>query len=132
MPQPLQRGRVITNDEVYMGYANVASLQIGGPYGTDAVRERAEGRGQREEARARLFVCRPARAAEEPACATKILSRIARLAYRRPVNAADVQTLMEFYADGRRDGGTFEAGVQFALERMLVDPDFLLARVSRP
>ena len=23
LPQPLQRGRVITNDEVYMGYANV-------------------------------------------------------------------------------------------------------------
>ncbi len=75
----------------------------------------------------------PARACgEETACATKILSRIARLAYRRPVNAADVQTLMKFYEDGRRDGGTFEAGVQFALERMLVDPDFLLARLSRP
>ena len=32
LPQPLQRGRVITNDEVYMGHANVASVQIGGPY----------------------------------------------------------------------------------------------------
>ena len=39
LPQPLQRGRVITNDEVYMGYANVAAIQIGGPYGTDAVQE---------------------------------------------------------------------------------------------
>ena len=37
---------------------------------------------------------------------------------------------MTFYEDSRRDGGTFEAGVQFALERMLVDPDFLL-RVYR-
>ena len=71
-----------------------------------------------------------ARASEERGCATKIISRIARLAYRRPVNAADVQTLMKFYEEGRRDGGTFEAGVQFALERMLVDPDFLL-RVYR-
>jgi hypothetical protein len=58
------------------------------------------------------------------------MSRTARLAYRRPVNAADVQTLMTFYEDGRRDGGSFESGVQFALERMLVDPDFLL-RVYR-
>jgi hypothetical protein len=41
-----------------------------------------------------------------------------------------VQTLMAFYEDSRREGGTFEAGVQFALERMLVDPDFLL-RVYR-
>jgi hypothetical protein len=125
LPQPLQRGRVITNDEVYMGYANVASIQIGGPYGTDA----GQGKGQRSEGRSELLICRPARAAEETACATKIVSRIARLAYRRPVHAADVQTLMKFYEEGRH-GGTFEAGVQFALERMLIDPDFLL-RVYR-
>ncbi len=55
LPQPLQRGRVITNDEVYMDYANVASIQIGGPYGTDA----GQGRGQRAEGRNTLFVCRP-------------------------------------------------------------------------
>ena len=126
LPQPQQRGRVITNDEVYMDYANVAAVQVGGPYGTDA----AKGTGHRAEGRTSLFVCRPARASEEHACATKIVSRLARLAYRRPVNAADVQTLMAFYEDGRREGGTFETGVQFALERMLVDPDFLL-RVYR-
>jgi len=126
LPQPLQRGRVITNDEVYMDYANVAALQVGGPYGTHA----ENGSGQKVEGKGSLFVCRPARASEEKACATKILSRLGRLAYRRPVNAADVQTLMKFFDDGRREGGTFEAGVQFALERMLVDPDFLL-RVYR-
>ena len=32
LPQPLQRGRVIANDQVYMDYANVGSVQIGGPY----------------------------------------------------------------------------------------------------
>lgn len=122
LPQPLQRGRVITNDEVYMGYANVASVQIGGPYGTDG----GQSKGQRAEGKNTVFSCWPVRAADEPACATKILSRIARLAYRRPVTAGDMQTLMKFYEDGRRESGTFEAGVQFALERMLVDPDFLL------
>jgi mono/diheme cytochrome c family protein len=126
LPQPLQRGRVITNDEVYMNYANVAAVQIGGPYGTDA----RQGKGPRAESKNPLFVCRPSKTSEESACATKIVSRLARLAYRRPVNAADVQTLMTFYEDGRRNGGTFETGVQFALERMLVDPDFLL-RVYR-
>jgi hypothetical protein len=67
---------------------------------------------------------------DERGCASKIVARLARLAYRRPVNAADVQTLMKFYEQGRKDEGTFDAGVQFALERMLVDPDFLL-RVYR-
>ncbi len=77
-----------------------------------------------------MFVCEPKAPADERACATKILSRIARLAYRRPVTTADIEPLLTFFADGRRDGGSFEAGIQFALERMLVDPDFLL-RVHR-
>ncbi len=126
LPQPLQRGRVITNDEVYMGHAAVAAVQIGGPYSTEPLK----GGGRRAEGKDQVFICRPSDASDEKSCATKILSRIARLAYRRPVNTRDVQTLMTFFADGRRDGGTFESGIQFALERMLVDPDFLL-RVYR-
>src|SRR6185436_3357018 len=77
-----------------------------------------------------IFVCHPKAGADEHACATTILSRVARLAYRRPVTSADLRTLVEFFDSGRRDGDTFDAGIQFALERMLVDPDFLL-RVHR-
>ncbi|HEV3059242.1 MAG TPA: DUF1592 domain-containing protein, partial [Vicinamibacterales bacterium] len=102
--------------------ASVGSVLIGGPY-TKA--------GQAKDAHSRrvIFVCQPRLPAEERACATKILSRVARLAYRRPVTSRDVQTLVEFFDKGRRDG-TFDAGIQFALERMLVDPDFLL-RIHR-
>src|SRR5262249_15333668 len=50
--------------------------------------------------------------------------------YRRPVSTRDVQMLAEFYDTGRQEGASFDDGVQFALERMLVDPDFLL-RVHR-
>ncbi len=132
LPQPLQRGRVITNDQVYMDYANVGKVQIGGPY---TISESAKaGTAKRDEletpSRRAIFVCRPKLAGEERACATKILSRMARLAYRRPVTNRDVQTLVEFFDSGRNDGGNFDAGIQFALERMLVDPDFLL-RVHR-
>jgi len=123
LPQPLQRGRVIADDEVYMDYANVGSVQIGGPY-------KAAGPAKDTPSRRAIFVCQPGPGVEERACATKILSRMARLAYRRPVTKADVQTLLEFFDDGRRDGKSFDSGVQYALERMLVDPDFLL-RVHR-
>jgi hypothetical protein len=128
LPQPLQRGRVITNDEVYMGYANVAAVQIGGPYAAGT----ATASGNSSPTGGRVFTCRPSRPSEESACATKILSRLARLAYRRPVNKADIATLMSFFADGRRSSGNFEGGVQFALERMLVDPDFLLRVYREP
>jgi mono/diheme cytochrome c family protein len=123
IPQPLQRGRVLTNDQIYMDYASVGSVQIGGPY--DVVRAAAETPSRRA-----IFVCQPRLAAEEQPCASKILSRIARLAYRRPVTQADVQTLLTFFTSGRQGGGSFDAGIQFALERVLVDPDFLL-RVHR-
>jgi mono/diheme cytochrome c family protein len=123
LPQPLQRGRVITNDQIYMDYASVGSVQIGGPH-------RVTAPATDTPTRRKIFTCAPRLTSEETACATAILSRMARLAYRRPVTYADVRTLMTFFANGRRDGGSFDAGIQFALERMLVDPDFLL-RVYR-
>src|SRR5439155_11899123 len=123
LPQPLQRGRVIANDQVYMDYANAGAVQIGGPYTTT-------GAAKDTPSRRAIFVCRPQLASEERACATKIVSRMARLAYRRPVTKRDVQTLVEFFNTGRQEGGSFDAGIQFALERLLVDPDFLL-RVYR-
>src|SRR5437899_7756616 len=138
LPQPLQRGRVITDDQVYMGYANVGSVQIGGPYGRsgplvppkphsgEAGPVSPKPRSGEGGSRRAVFVCQPASAGEEKACATRILSRMARLAYRRPATNQDVQTLLEFFDKGRNQGGSFDTGIQFALERMLVDPDFLL------
>jgi len=139
LPQPLQRGRVITDDQVYMDYARVSSVQIGGPYQSVAsgfsrtTWDAAAADFNRipdTPSRRAIFVCHPNAAAQERACATKILSKIARLAYRRPLTDADTQTLLQFYDDGRRNSGTFESGIQFALERILVDPDFLL-RIHR-
>jgi mono/diheme cytochrome c family protein len=128
LPQPVQLGRVISNDQVYMDYANVASVQVGGPY-------QAQGPAKDTPSRRAIFVCQPPAAAAkntagERDCAATILSKIARLAYRRPVTQADTNTLLEFFNNGRQSGGSFDSGIQFALERMLVDPDFLL-RVYR-
>jgi hypothetical protein len=123
LPQPLQRGRVIANDEVYMGYANVGVVQIGGPFNVSTSPKDTPSRRA-------IFICTPRTVGQEIGCATTILSRMARRAYRRPVTNGDVQTLLEFFRTGRRDGGSFDAGIQYALERILVDPDFLL-RVHR-
>ena len=79
LPQPLQRGRVLTNDQIYMDYAGVGSVQIGGPYRVDRHRPNDT------PSRRAIFVCQPTVGADERACATRILSRMARLAYRRPV-----------------------------------------------
>jgi hypothetical protein len=80
--------------------------------------------------RGRIFVCRPPDASEESACASRILSNLARRAFRRPVNEKDLAPLMQFYNDGRRSG-TFERGIENAMVAMLASAKFLY-RVEQP
>ena len=116
----------------YHGNAAVERVEIAGPYDPD-------GPGD-TPSRRRLFSCRPANRSEvvdasatvgasEADCATEILTRLARRAYRRPPTDADVATLMRFYEAGRAERG-FEGGIQKAVERLLVAPEFLF-RVER-
>jgi len=103
----------------------VESVTIDGPY-------KAAGPGE-TPSRARIFVCRPGNASDaDESCAKKILSTLASRAYRRPVSAPDVQSLLGFYREGKAAGGSggFDAGIQRALERLLVDPEFLF-RIER-
>ncbi|HEY6509404.1 MAG TPA: DUF1592 domain-containing protein [Vicinamibacterales bacterium] len=75
--------------------------------------------------RRRIFVCRPATTSDETACARTILARLAGRAFRSPMTPADptVDTLLGFYRSGYELRG-FEAGIQYALARVLVDPRF--------
>ena len=82
----------------------------------------------------RVFVCRPApgaSSAEEDRCARQIVSTIARRAYRRPLTDEDVQPLLDFYKSGRASG-TFDAGIEAALRRILVSPDFIFRMERAP
>ena len=124
-PQPQQRGRLLANDDVYMDYQKVHSVAIGGPYGTVGIAEETP-------ARRAIFICHPEDGMAEEACATEILSRVARQAYRRPVEDSEVQGLLDFYDRGRQEGGSFDAGIQFALEFLLGDPAFLLRMYREP
>ena len=123
--QPRQTVFAVAINEMRDGNAAVEHVAIGGPYVST-------GPGDTPSRRA-VFTCRPSddTTAVEEACAREILSSLARRAYRRPVEPADVDTLLEFYRAGRGDGsGSFDAGLQLALERLLISPDFLF-RVER-
>ncbi|HEU0124160.1 MAG TPA: DUF1592 domain-containing protein [Bryobacteraceae bacterium] len=101
---------------------SVDYLQIGGPFN-------ASGPGD-TESRKTIFQCRPSAGQPETPCAQRILSTIARRAYRRPVTSADITPLMSLFALGRKDGGSFDAGIETALRAILVSPNFLF-RVER-
>jgi uncharacterized protein DUF1592/uncharacterized protein DUF1588/uncharacterized protein DUF1585/uncharacterized protein DUF1595 len=97
--------------------ARLTSVTIVGPYNP-------AGPGD-TPSRRRIFVCRPATTAREAACARTILTSLARRGYRGMQTPANVQVLVDFYQKGRADGGTFEQGIEFALRRLLVSPEFL-------
>src|SRR5262245_4470782 len=73
LPKPPQRGRTIANDNDYMGYANVGSVQIGGPYKTVRLKPDTTTATTAAPSRDAILICHPQSRAEETACATKIL-----------------------------------------------------------
>ena len=127
LPQMPFRGRGINNDERYMGYALLRSIDIAGPHEVYASGEDLDTQSRQE-----IFVCHPRRGAEAEACATEILSRMARRGYRRSATDGEVQTLLEFFHMGQEEGGSFDAGIQFALERLLSSPAFLFRVYEDP
>ncbi len=75
-------------------------------------------------ARQKIFICKPASPAEERPCAEKIVSNLARHAFRRPVKDEDIAPLMRFYDRVSKTDG-FEAGVRESLAAILASPNFL-------
>jgi hypothetical protein len=121
--QPPQTGFGRTTNEYYHGNPAVEVVSITGPYhATHAVDS---------PSRRKVYVCTPKDAKDEEPCATKILSTLARRAYRRPVEEADVKTLLAFYREGRK-GGSFDDGIQRGIERILVAPSFLFRIENEP
>ena len=121
--QPRQVGFALAINEMPDSNPRLGGIEITGPYDIT-------GPGD-TPSRQRIFSCYPKRASRaiETDCAREILSRLGRLAYRRSLTSTDIDTLVEFFERGR-DGGTFETGIQFALERLLADPDFVF-RIER-
>jgi mono/diheme cytochrome c family protein len=128
--QPLAVDFARGSDEQYDGVASVDALTINGPYRAAGVSE--------TPSRRIIFTCVGSRetgvgsretGVGSQQCARQILTRLARRAYRRPPTAEDVETLLGFYRDASNERG-FEAGIQSAIERMLVSFNFLF-RIER-
>ena len=105
------------------GLPHVRSLAVTGPFAIS-------GSGD-TPSRRRIFVCRPATAADELPCATRIIKGLALRAYRRPPDADDLKVLMDFYQTARQNAG-FEVGIERALQRMLASPQFVLRLEHEP
>jgi hypothetical protein len=112
--QPIDRSTFDPSDP--KGLPHVLSVAISGPFNPS-------GSGD-TPSRRKIFVCHPANSADELPCAKKIISTLAREAYRRPASDTDLETLLSFYQTARNKDG-FEAGIEMALRRILSDPQFV-------
>jgi hypothetical protein len=113
------------SQEVHMigGLARLKVVGVEGPYNVKGV-------SASSASRERLFVCKAATAAAESGCAQTIFTNLARRAYRRPVNAADIEAPMSFYTQARAAKGDFDAGIRAGVARILASPSFLY-RIER-
>ena len=124
VPQPRPAGYGLATNEFPYGHASVDRLVLTGPLLNPS------GPGD-TPSRARVLVCRPHGNDEERPCAKTIMSTLARRAYRRPISDADVEPLLAAYEEGRARGD-FDLGIQFALQQLLADPNFLFRIEQEP
>jgi mono/diheme cytochrome c family protein len=117
--QPFLRSSIDNFD--WAGRPHIQTFTITGPFN-------ATGPGD-TPSRRRIFACRPKSVAAEAACAERILTPLVRLAYRAPVDPVDLQRVLKIYREGRR-AGTFDTGIEAALQRILAAPKFVF-RVER-
>jgi hypothetical protein len=120
-------------DDAYSDYRVNSQFAVGGGVSTLVITGpfNATGAGD-TPSRSRIFVCHPANASDEDPCARKILTTLARRAFRRPLaDDSEVEALMTFYQKGRKDSD-FEVGIQQALARILVAPRFIFRMEDEP
>ncbi len=108
----------------YTFYPHVGQVFIEGPYGGVAAKS--------TQSRDKIFECYPAESSEEAECARTIVRSLTSKAFRRPAGEADIEEMLAFYKAGRDEGGSFDAGIEAALQRILADPEFIYRRELEP
>ncbi len=74
----------------------------------------------------RLFGMEPGQAPLEPrAAAQRLLARVARQAYRRPLQPGEIDPYLKLYDRAAERGDPYEDRIKFALQALLVSPKFL-------
>lgn len=108
----------------YTFYPHVGQVFIEGPFnGVPA---------QTKQSRDKIFECYPQNVGEEEICARQIINTLVSKAFRRPATEADIAASLEFFREGREEGGSFDYGIEAALQLVLADPEFIYRSEIEP
>lgn len=116
---PIELSLADLNNAAFPGVTSLPHLSdfsIVGPFNVTGISE--------TPSRKRIFTCYPAATADSLPCAKKIIAKLARQAYRRPINDNDIEDLLGFYQQGLNKGG-FETGITNALQAIIASPEFV-------
>jgi hypothetical protein len=108
-------------------YPHVGQVSSEGPFNTTGAID--------TPSRKKIFVCRPASSSspsEEISCARTIMSTLVKRAFRRPAASTDLEFLTPFYLSARKNGGSFDAGIESVVQRVLADAEFLYRAETEP
>ena len=105
-------------------YPHVGQVTIEGPYAAAGSTD--------TPSRRKIFTCRPTSERDEDICARSIITTLVKHAFRRPANPADIELMTQFYKAGRKEGGSFDQGIQAALQRILADAEFVYRGEAEP
>ena len=100
----------------FVALPHLQTLTISGPYVVAGLSS--------TPSRQKIFTCRPTSTNDELPCAEKIVSALARQAFRRPLTDADTEFLMNYYQEGRKEGD-FETGIRMAVQAIIANPKFV-------
>src|SRR5581483_11649703 len=104
-------------DKAHANEVRVGRVDVGGPY--------EQATGPSAESRKKIYVCGHLKGGHQAECASRIVSHLARRAYRRPVTAQEIEQLVNLVSLAQQKGDSFDEGVCLALQAMLVSPHFL-------
>jgi mono/diheme cytochrome c family protein len=106
-----------SKEPVPINEARASYLEVSGPYN--------QAKGPAAESLKLIYTCGHLNGQHQPSCERKIVSSLARRAYRRPITTQEVDRLLGLVAMAKQRGDSFEEGLVQALQAMLVSPHFL-------
>jgi hypothetical protein len=104
-------------EKVPVNEARITGIDIGGPYN--------QTKGPSDESLKKVYACGHFDGKHQDGCDRKIVSSLARRAYRRPVRPDEVSKLAGLVSMAVAKGDSFEEGIVQAIQAILVSPHFL-------
>jgi hypothetical protein len=95
----------------------VNSVEVGGPY--------SYAKGPSRDSKAKIYTCGHVNGGHTSVCAARIMTHLARRAFRRPVTSAELAKYIALVRGTQKDEGSFEEGLVVGIQALLVSPDFL-------